>query len=1509
MQPVQQHLVKLSQPHLNNSVAEPIVAAGDLVDALFSALRAKDIVDSEGRILNQAASIPPLSQKQLDLLKESLNTTIVSTWDGGLVSFTVNQFINFIETNDEKIPFKAEIIGGLVRYILTSDPEWFKELFKILGLNEANFPWETLIASLHKLPPDFDIRFQDDQKSWQLSLPGVIVKRFLAKLFANQKALKKFHIVDLPGCQYSIASFGDRLSVEAIFPKSIDRDHLFTRDDLAISCAGTVIRGSFQSVIDLVLHRIRIKKPETVNHMGIPLLLSYISRGYTACSRAQVYGMWETFVERQNPEDPIWNAYIGHHQNRSPFPLIFQAALFLRHETLEFTNPELMEALKSEMSSQDTLINIGAVCLLKKVPVEYLSQYFQALALINHPIIKRAKIKEHLEEPHFQIELNDGQTLLLPYDPLKTLQVLSTRQFWSHFSELEMTRRPGGPTEDKTFFEPRVSNYLTKMEGLEHCSAKQFAKIFRELLMGSGEYARTLLQSASNPVNLVRDWASQDQTGALTKDAILAFIADLFNKNGFAEIYEMLSDSKVAKILGSEETIKLLDRALNQTVDEELIEKLLTELFKRGGNHSKCYKEKLELICGRPLLQNLKRALEQWTLKRPGLERLEWIAFCRHNCIAIDEALWTGDVLALLPQGVDETVLVRLEIKNVETITSIICHLMEKKNYKSASAWIEKHEGSLDQEKLVLWTGVLLDSWEGGITFARTIHPKGFERKIFDRLQEHSKQDAGRFLAETPGVIEGVDILMYCKDLPQEIQLALLKKYNITNNKALVPILSEIFRQPRSNDVLVTAWNLLTGSEVYNTSVWLLALRGVSTRFPGLLVDFFSKHHLRFLALFNNSPSERNEAIRYLVTALAVTKEWPFDILILWNLLTTNDKLPIYKSIEFRLVQEIVKQKKYACWQDALNVLLVNIAAIQPSSDERIEDTLFRLKEAITLFLAFLSDLYAQEQLYLEKQTLLPTITLVIEVIFAKSRREFLSYQLMPDFNDAFSMIFSVDFFRRLSNLYPFEAFVNFFKTASGWIKTAEPFQYVDEELDQIFDQLTPSDIKALIEFLEAVGPRIKKAPRILQNALTGCLNSLRTDKEACELLSVLKKKTPYFSALKADFNPIFFLTLGKFLEIDFSQFSELVIWLMETNPQILAKKVCDKGALFNRYHFTAQNGLKMCMQFLASLTRLRPSKREGRLFLFNFVSMGLDAMKKNPAAKRLDLEQLEACCLTTHLEDEEEKMAVFSKSQDRFRDKDLVFIWAHKYVPFWNAQKFVEQFTKLINLTPQPDLSDLAEILSLSRSFSLKGDGNNKRLINLYKALVEQIPKDSLLTISQIISFLDHIMYGLSETVTVEGADVSSSVSKPTLRNMPETKGVVLLALSKMCDKVLDFHNLEPKIIRKFQKCQGNFLNQFLTLKTVTINDNLEYLNKCLDTKFTASLSKTQKTYLFSIYFQHLMFIEQSTSVEKERARLTACSEKFLAKMSACGMTEMFGFYSEEIKKKLTISSTPRHQ
>jgi hypothetical protein len=284
-----------------------------LCDQLREVLIDKKIFDEKGNFDAELMSqeLPPLDEEALARLKILLGSDydLVShdrSWFVKLkLSFIpdiVNRYLN------KQCTAEVEAVGGIVSYILGIC--YYVKALEKLGVEDAGkYIGDDVKKVFENLPPDIDLRTVCEQLS-SLDLEEIesrIIKYLSRCIFRkvtrstysevkNKAFLKKRHFVDLNN-DFLIVTFGDRSarSVDNLIISKLERDQLFSKDALKIplptNCSvkeldektvkptSTWLNG-WPAIISKLTKTIAVKDPESVNHFGWIMLLSYLSREY-----------------------------------------------------------------------------------------------------------------------------------------------------------------------------------------------------------------------------------------------------------------------------------------------------------------------------------------------------------------------------------------------------------------------------------------------------------------------------------------------------------------------------------------------------------------------------------------------------------------------------------------------------------------------------------------------------------------------------------------------------------------------------------------------------------------------------------------------------------------------------------------------------------------------------------------------------------------------------------------------------------------------------------------------------------------------------------------------------------------------------------------------------------------------------------------------------------------------------------------------------------------------------
>jgi hypothetical protein len=431
----------ISPSQINNGVYTPIIAntvAKSLTldenqreiifnetpgGANFCYLLSQGIVDSDGMLTPDVKNtpLPRLERLILEALNALLNSKIASDTD-----ITVKKLLKHL-TRDPDKPAKIEIVGGYLRRLILSHPEFIREaLEEIVDSTPLN-----ISPPLHKTP-DCDIRtsFLETDET-EIDNMGVelyeFVKKNMGSAFNEEKVIEKKNFLHFDGAnQYGIITFKgpDDLNFEFLIIKGLKRKSLFLHDALRLTInsliketSGTIMLVSdydLQPIIDFLTGIIHINNPEEIDHLGWPLLISYYTRGHTSCDiDAEKILLKKSNLSNLNQLLKI--CVRNHHQNdhAAEIALLFNASI-----SLGSNNQAIWDLVSNSETLPEKNLLWGIKKLLKEdgVSFELLVSCMQIFALLHlHHPDNTVNLVRHHRENWVQIKI-DKNHLLIPFE-------------------------------------------------------------------------------------------------------------------------------------------------------------------------------------------------------------------------------------------------------------------------------------------------------------------------------------------------------------------------------------------------------------------------------------------------------------------------------------------------------------------------------------------------------------------------------------------------------------------------------------------------------------------------------------------------------------------------------------------------------------------------------------------------------------------------------------------------------------------------------------------------------------------------------------------------------------------------------------------------------------------------------------------------------------------------------------------------------------------------------------
>ncbi len=404
----------------------------------FNYLYSEGIIDIDGKLTPKFAniSLPWLDQSFEDEVKKLLGLPIVS---GSSSAPTLHSVLQYL-LNSTNFSGKIEIIGGYLRKLILSQPTFIFSALERLGISHP----EKIVIPPAPIPPDCDIRCTvlkiSDDYTYRLSR-GIydLVKERMGDDFIEAEKItkKKFYHCD-GNNQYGIITFrgNENLDFELMVIKELKRRSLFVHDSIRIVINSLVMGKTatilcvsdhgLQPIIDLLTGMVHIDKPEEVEQMGWPMLMSYYTRGYTSPQTLAENCMLQTSLPH-HPYDLLQRCLKNHHvnNNSAAIALLFNSSVSLDSNFVIIKT--LWDALPKKEShvKEDLLWAIKKLIKEEHVDFHVVVSCMQVLALLHlHSSDNSVKLVRHHQEYWIQIRIDDNY-LLLPFQIEKALDDIS----------------------------------------------------------------------------------------------------------------------------------------------------------------------------------------------------------------------------------------------------------------------------------------------------------------------------------------------------------------------------------------------------------------------------------------------------------------------------------------------------------------------------------------------------------------------------------------------------------------------------------------------------------------------------------------------------------------------------------------------------------------------------------------------------------------------------------------------------------------------------------------------------------------------------------------------------------------------------------------------------------------------------------------------------------------------------------------------------------------------------
>ncbi len=261
-------------------------------NALFNQLIEKGILDSQGRVKDEWATIPlpSLDESEKGLILNELNREFeIELSDGQRARLNMRQLMNAFVSRNQIL--SCRLIGGFVTHLLFSETDYAKKVFKRLGIEDL-YDADLFPKNAHS-PPDIDVRMQVDSLEME-RLRDEIIMAISAHfpqndfLMVKREAFTELCTIPAPLLMQLVSLKNS--PIDWILYHYLPRPCVFTRDALEISLQNGTLGspqassgGSLQAFWDYTLRLTYAESPETIDSKGWWRYLDGIMKGF--CSR------------------------------------------------------------------------------------------------------------------------------------------------------------------------------------------------------------------------------------------------------------------------------------------------------------------------------------------------------------------------------------------------------------------------------------------------------------------------------------------------------------------------------------------------------------------------------------------------------------------------------------------------------------------------------------------------------------------------------------------------------------------------------------------------------------------------------------------------------------------------------------------------------------------------------------------------------------------------------------------------------------------------------------------------------------------------------------------------------------------------------------------------------------------------------------------------------------------------------------------------------------------------
>lgn len=287
------------------------------------------------------------------------------------ISFSLSEIFDELSNVITEINF----VGGGLLHLLSTD--FFETCLKELSINAILDP--LLMEKLLNNPSDIDFKLKLKNESVSLSSIEYLFHSILGKKFGidsyvikNNAYNKKIIIDDHKANQFLILGTKSNPTIEFLFIKNLPRDHLFTTTSLTLNLSNrniqpilnSSIKDSWRTILHTVLMIIDADNIETLNHLALPMYISYLSRSYICLNQSIEKIFVEKFaldfLTKESPfydklEHILTNIVKSHHKNSDEILILSYNLFFICQKYLD---EEKINLLHNRISTIILKINL-----------------------------------------------------------------------------------------------------------------------------------------------------------------------------------------------------------------------------------------------------------------------------------------------------------------------------------------------------------------------------------------------------------------------------------------------------------------------------------------------------------------------------------------------------------------------------------------------------------------------------------------------------------------------------------------------------------------------------------------------------------------------------------------------------------------------------------------------------------------------------------------------------------------------------------------------------------------------------------------------------------------------------------------------------------------------------------------------------------------------------------------------------------------------------------------------